>query len=97
MRNNVGTVLATPMITDDDAVVVDYLVARLNRRDAILGRALIGYFRDFLSYRQLAVRMACSKQLAELYMRSGVAWIDGHLEGAAVDMTGELDNVRTRG
>lgn len=90
MRNNVGTVLPTPLISDDEAVVIDYLVARLNHRDSTLGQAIIGYFRDSLSYRELALRLCCGKDRAEQYTKAGIAWIDGSIDSADIDMKRKL-------
>lgn len=95
MRDNVGTVLpAAPMISDRDAIVMDYLVARLRSRDNVLGRAVIEYFRKGSSYRHIAEKLRCDKDTAWRYVRSGVSWVDAAIAGAEDRMEAALKTRR---
>ncbi|MPQ68316.1 MULTISPECIES: antiterminator Q family protein [unclassified Pseudomonas] len=73
--------LAMPMITDDDALLIDSLVGRLRDRYAEAGQVIIHYYtsRD-------ADLMTIGKRLGFGYgktrelWKAGIAWIDGVLE-----------------
>lgn len=86
-----------PMITDREAIVMDYLVARLHSRDSVLGRAVADYFRKGSSYREVAEKLRCDKDTAGRYVRLGVAWVDAAIAGAEDRMEAALKSRRTRG
>lgn len=73
--------VATPMITDDAALIIDRLVGRLRKRYPECGAVIIRYYssRDTALSdvgKKLGFKMEKTRQL----WKAGVAWIDGALE-----------------
>ncbi|VVO30588.1 antiterminator Q family protein [Pseudomonas fluorescens] len=83
MRDNVPSVSASEgfVITDDHALVVDGAVARLTKRNQQMGDFIWYYYGAKWPMLRLAKKHDMSEAKARELVRSGVAWIDGVLEG----------------
>ena len=73
--------LATPMITDDQALMIDALVGRLRNRYPESGNVIISYYtsRD-MALMAVGKKLGYGEEKTRQLWKSGVAWIDGALE-----------------
>lgn len=73
--------LPTPMITDDDALVIDGLVGRLRERYAESGNVIVKYYTtrdaDLIT---IGERLGFGRSKTRDLWKAGVAWIDGALD-----------------
>lgn len=67
-------------ISEEMAMTVDGVVARLMKRDREAGDAVFGYYVLGVSYAALGKIMGIPKTRAEMLHKSGVAWVDGALD-----------------
>lgn len=74
-----GSTGRTADITDDRAMVIDRVVARLKQRDPRCARAVKIYYTQNLNHALLGEKLRTSKSGANYLLKSGVAWIDGVL------------------
>ncbi|MEE1866920.1 antiterminator Q family protein [Pseudomonas auratipiscis] len=74
-------VLLDPMITDDDALMVDRLVGRLLKRYPECGKVIMKYYtsRD-TSLMQVGKKLGFGEEKTRQLWKAGTAWIDGALE-----------------
>lgn len=79
MRQKVGSVLPTPMITDEDAERVDRAVARLVIRRPEMGHLLIAYYVDGESFSRIGREHRISREQVSTIVRAAVCWVDGVL------------------
>lgn len=68
------------IITDDEALLIDRLVARLGHRYPECGRVIRRYYTSDLTIAQLAKKIEMSKESTRQMWKAGVAWVDGALE-----------------
>lgn len=73
--------IATPMITDDQALLIDRLVGRLRNRYKEAGDVIIKYYtsRD-ISLMVVGKKLGFGEEKTRQLWKAGVAWIDGALE-----------------
>lgn len=73
--------LPTPMIDDDDALVIDGLVGRLRNRYTGAGEVIIKYYtsRD-ASLLAVGKKLGFGEEKARQLWKTGIAWIDGALD-----------------
>lgn len=73
--------IATPMITDDQALLIDSLVGRLRSRYPEAGNIIIKYYtsRD-TSLMVIGKNMGFGEEKTRQLWKAGIAWIDGALE-----------------
>jgi hypothetical protein len=73
--------IATPMITDDQALLIDSLVGRLRSRYPEAGNVIINYYtsRD-TSLMVVGKKMGFGEEKTRQLWKAGIAWIDGALE-----------------
>jgi hypothetical protein len=71
----------SPMITDDDALMIDSLMGRLLRRYPECGQVLMRYYtsRD-TSLMEVGKKMNFGEEKTRQLWKAGVAWIDGALD-----------------
>lgn len=70
-----------PMITDDEALLIDRLVGRLRNRYPECGEVIIRYYtsRD-TSLSVVGKKLGFGEEKTRQLWKSGIAWIDGALE-----------------
>lgn len=70
-----------PMITDDDALFIDGLVGRLNKRYPECGQVIIKYYtsRD-AALRDVGKKLGFGEEKTRQLWKAGVAWVDGALD-----------------
>lgn len=73
-------VQATPMITDDQGLLIDGLVGRLGHRYPECGEVILRYYTSGMALDSLAKKLGMGKEKVRQLWKSGVAWIDGALE-----------------
>lgn len=73
--------LLSPMITDDDALMIDGLMGRLLKRYPECGKVLMAYYtsRD-TSLMEVGKKMRFGEEKTRQLWKAGVAWIDGALD-----------------
>lgn len=73
--------LHLPMITDDDALLIDGLMGRLLKRYPECGQVLMRYYtsRD-TSLMEVGKKMKFGEEKTRQLWKAGIAWIDGALE-----------------
>jgi hypothetical protein len=73
--------IATPMITDDQALLIDKLVGRLRNRYEESGNVIIKYYtsRD-TSLMVVGKKLGFGEEKTRQLWKAGIAWIDGALE-----------------
>lgn len=73
--------IADPMITDDEALLIDSLVGRLRDRYPESGKVIIGYYtsRD-TSLFAVGKKLKFGEEKTRQLWKVGVGWIDGALE-----------------
>lgn len=68
-------------ITDDDALMIDSIVAHLQHRDAEMGSVLSLYYRSHdHSMRAISRQLNLHRSRVERLLSSAEAWVDGVLE-----------------
>lgn len=74
-------VVLSPMITDDDALLIDGLIGRLLKRYNECGKVLMNYYttRD-TSLMEVGKKMKFGEEKTRQLWKAGVAWIDGALD-----------------
>ncbi len=78
-RRLLGSTVPPPLISDDEATVIDSAVARLCRRDGEMGRAVVLYYFGGGNVSWVARTMQVHRKRADMLVQSGTAWIDGTL------------------
>lgn len=71
----------SPMITDDDALMIDGLMGRLLQRYKECGKVLMKYYtaRD-TSLMEVGKKLGFGEEKTRQLWKAGVAWIDGALD-----------------
>lgn len=70
----------TAWITDDEALMIDGMVARLGVRYPECAEVLKCYYRHDVTFAELGKKVGMGKDKAWQLWKAGVAWIDGALE-----------------
>ncbi|WP_313278111.1 antiterminator Q family protein [Stutzerimonas balearica] len=70
----------TPMITDDEALIIDRLVGRLGMRYAEAAEVILRYYTSGAPFAVVGRRMGFGEEKTRQLWKAGVAWIDGALE-----------------
>ena len=73
-----GSTVPTPWISDDEALRVDKAVAQLNLHNKFIGEIII-CSAGGMSYTGIGKRMSISRHQASIYVKMGIAWVDGYL------------------
>ena len=70
-----------PMITDDDALMIDRLVGRLLKRYPECGQVIMRYYtsRD-TSLQEVGKKLGFGMEKTRQLWKAGVAWVDGALD-----------------
>ncbi|MFC0708983.1 antiterminator Q family protein [Azorhizophilus paspali] len=77
-----ASTLPTPMITDDEGLLIDGLVSRLRRGYPESADVLLYYYTSQdATFVTVGRRLGFSEGKARQLCKAGVAWIDGVLEG----------------
>ncbi|MCF5059906.1 antitermination protein Q [Pseudomonas proteolytica] len=73
--------ILSPMITDDDALLIDGLMGRLLKRYPECGQVLMKYYttRDS-SLMEVGKKMGFGEEKTRGLWKAGIAWIDGALD-----------------
>jgi hypothetical protein len=73
--------LHTPMITDDDALMIDALVGRLLQRYKECGNVIMKYYisRD-KALMDVGKKLGFGEEKTRQLWKAGIAWIDGALD-----------------
>lgn len=74
-----GTTLKSPIINDDEAMVVDHAVARLNVRDSEMAQALVVYYFSGGNTSHVARALDMNRRKADTLVKASRAWVDGVL------------------
>ncbi|ERS12542.1 hypothetical protein Q673_02710 [Marinobacter sp. EN3] len=78
----VGSSVAMPICPDDDALAVDNAIARLKRRDPVMGRVLtLAYLNQFSLARIARESGEGSRERVRYLLGGAEAWIDAVLHG----------------
>lgn len=80
MRDKIGTTVGHNTMPDEDALRVDRAVARLLKRDPIMGKVLMLSYVSRLSYREVGKSVGKSHEYVRVLLRSGEAWVEGNLD-----------------
>lgn len=73
--------IADPMITDDDALMMDGLVGRLRKRYPESGNVIIAYYRSRdIDLMTVGKRLGFGYGKTQGLWKAGIAWIDGALD-----------------
>lgn len=70
----------TPMITDDEGLLIDRLVGRLGQRYAEAAEVVLRYYTSGAPFAAVGRRMGFGEEKTRQLWKAGVAWIDGALE-----------------
>lgn len=78
----VGSSVAMPVCPDEDALQVDNAIARLKRRDPVMGRVLVMAYLSQLSLTKIAKHSGLGSRERCRYLLGGAeAWVDAVLHG----------------
>lgn len=80
-RQQLGSTVPSPAISDHLACAVDHAIAQVCQADERTGRALCWYVLDRCSYREIGRRMKIPHQRAGVMVQAGVAAVGEILEG----------------
>ena len=69
------------VIGDDEAIVIDIVVARLTKRDLEMGKVLTLYYYSGSNLSLVARVLGIGRNRANVLVQAGTAWIDAKLEG----------------
>ncbi|WPE28622.1 hypothetical protein PshuTeo1_43790 [Pseudomonas hunanensis] len=73
--------LLDPMITDDEALMIDRLVGRLKSRYPECAQVIIKYYTSFdAGLEQVGDKLGFKKEKTRQLWKAGVIWVDGALE-----------------
>ena len=73
----VGSTVATPMISDDEAVLIDKTIALLEHQNKETHKAImLSFYANLPNYR-VAEEMGINRHKVATIVESGVAWVDG--------------------
>jgi len=73
--------IADPMITDDEALLIDSLVGRLRSRYPEAGNVIISYYTSFdTALMAVGKKLGFGEEKTRQLWKAGVAWIDGALD-----------------
>lgn len=73
--------IADPMITDDDALMMDRLVGRLRKRYPEAGNVIITYYKSRdIDLMTVGKRLGFGYGKTQGLWKAGIAWIDGALD-----------------
>ncbi len=75
-----GSTVPTPMIADDEALLIDRAVARLKRRDRFVGEVICLYYIEGGTEAAVGRRLRRSRTTIAGARKAGIAWIDGVLD-----------------
>lgn len=67
------------VITDDEAMIIDQIVAKLSQKDQQIGYATSIFFFYRQNLTKTAERLDTSRRTAKMWITAGIAWIDGVL------------------
>lgn len=70
----------TPIITDDEALLIDRLVGRLGQRYHEAAEVVLRYYTTGAPFAVVGRKMGFGEEKTRQLWKSGVAWIDGALE-----------------
>jgi hypothetical protein len=66
-------------ITDEEAVMVDGILADLQKRDPEMGRITIEYYVNGGNVLRIARQERIDRRRVDLLVKSGTSWVDGRL------------------
>jgi hypothetical protein len=78
-----GATVRSPMITDDEAVLIDAAVARLRRRDYEMGACIVMYYPGQKTDQRIGEMLRLSRSKVQQLRYAAESWIDGALQAAA--------------
>jgi len=78
----------SPAISDDEALVIDGLVARLTLDKAAIGEAVQVYYFHGCNLALTCNKLKIGYKRADVMVKSGVAWIDGALNSKTEEFRG---------
>ena len=84
-----GQGLGAPIITDDEALLIDGIVAELRMTSRVTGEAVVCFYRCGRNYSEVARVMEIDRKRVTVMVAEGVGWVDGRMAGCA-----GLDRVR---
>lgn len=74
-----GSTVRSVSINDDEGELIDRMVAKLIRRNRLMGDAVKLYYKFNMNYRSVGYQLHTNKNKAQSLINSGVAWIDAAL------------------
>lgn len=80
MRDNVGSTLPVGCISDELAMTIDGIMARLCKRDPQMGGCVWLYFGAKMAAIRVGREFGVGEAKARELIKAGVAWIDSRLE-----------------
>ena len=83
LRDNMGSTVPMGCITDDLALAVDRVVARLCIRDPMMGDCIWLHYGARLSMRRIGKLLGVGRSKVQELLGAGEAWIDGALDPIA--------------
>ena len=69
------------VIGDDEAIVIDIVVARLTKSDLEMGKVLTLYYYSGSNLSLVARVLGIGRNRVNVLVQAGTAWIDAKLEG----------------
>ena len=78
-RRLLGSTVSSSLISDDDAMVVDTMVAKLQQRHPEMGKAVALYYLGTCNVSRVARAMGIYHSKADSLIKSGTAWLDAAL------------------
>lgn len=72
----------SPMITDDEVMLVDSAVAALKQKNRRLYNIIVWYFVFNEGLREIAEKLQCSRDCAGKDFKFACGWIEGRMDGA---------------
>jgi len=78
-RRLLGSTLPSPVISDDAAMQIDSVVARLVQRDSETGKAIILYYCSSGNISDVARRLGQPRRKIDILIKAGTSWLDGAL------------------
>ena len=80
LRDNMGSTVPEGCISDDLALTIDGIMARLCKRDPVMGDCVWMYFGAKMPAVRVGRQLGVSEAKARELIKAGVAWIDCGLE-----------------
>ena len=78
-RRLLGSTVSSPLISDDDAMAIDAVVAKSQRHHPEMGKAVALYYLGTCSVSRVAKAMSIYHSKADSLVKSGTAWLDAAL------------------